>query len=115
MVALEPAGTLPTLSQIDKKGVPKYLTEMRATVDSELTRSFFVTRQMDRQFRGQVTDGLLLPILHQLVRLNNTILGFRYVRLDEQGQVIDRAADYKAPTRYGNKGFEIEFRAGSDQ
>jgi len=68
---------------------------------------------MDRQFRGQVTDGLLLPILHLVVRRHNTILGFRYVRLDEQGQIIDRAADYKAPTRYGNKGVEIEF-ADSD-
>jgi hypothetical protein len=109
MVGLEPAGTLPTLSQIEKKGVPKYLAEMRDTVESELSRSFFVTRQMDRQFRGQVTDGLLLPILHLLVRTHNQILGFRYVRLDEQGQIIDRAADYKAPTRYGNKGVEIEF------
>jgi hypothetical protein len=115
MVGLEPAGTLPKLSQIEKRGVPKYLAEMRETVDSELSRSFFVTRQMDRQFRGQVTDGLLLPILHLLVRRHNTILGFRYVRLDEQGQVIDRTADYKAPGRFGNKGVEIEFRADSDQ
>ena len=111
MVGLEPAGTLPNLSQIERKGVSKYLAEMRETVDSELSRSFFVTRQMDRQFRGQVTDGLLLPILHLLVRRHNAILGFRYVRLDEQGQVIDRTADYKAPGRFGNKGVEIEFRA----
>ena len=114
MVALEPAGTLPTLRQIEKKGVPKYLAEMRDSVDSELSRSFFVTRQMDREFRGQVTDGLLLPILHLLVRRHNTILGFRYVRLDDQGQVIDRTTDYKAPTRFGNKGFEIEFKTDSE-
>jgi hypothetical protein len=114
MVALEPAGTLPTLSQIEKKGVPKYLAEMRNTVDSELSRSFFVTRQMDREFRGQVTDGLLLPILHLLVRRHNTILGFRYVRLDDRGQIIDRTTDYKAPTRYGNKGFEVEFQTDSE-
>jgi hypothetical protein len=114
MVALEPAGTLPGLKQIEKKGVPKYLAEMRESVASELSRSFFVTRQMDREFRGQVTDGLLLPILHLLVRRHNTILGFRYVRLDEQGQVMDRTADYKAPTRYGNKGVEIEFKTDSE-
>jgi hypothetical protein len=114
MVGLEPAGTLPKLSQIERRGVAKYLAEMRETVASELSRSFFVTRQMDRQFRGQVTDGLLLPILHLLVRRHNAILGFRYVRLDEQGQVIDRTADYKAPGRFGNKGVEIEFRADSE-
>ena len=62
---------------------------------SELGRSFFITRQMDRQFRGQVTDGLLAPILQLLVRSGHTVLGFRYVRLDDAGQVIDRAPDYQ--------------------
>jgi len=115
MVGLEPAGTLPTRAQIEKKELPEYLSEIRNTVASELYRSFFVTRQMDRQFRGQVTDGLLVPILHLLVRTHNAVLGFRYVRLDEQGQVVDRAANYKAPGRIGNKGIEIEFRRDADQ
>jgi hypothetical protein len=113
--ALEPAGTLPSLAQIqkeiEKKDMPEYLGAMRTTMASELGRSFFITRQMDKQFRGQVTDGLLLPILQLLVRTNHTILGFRYIRLDEQGQIIDRTLDYHAPTRYGNKGVEIEFRS----
>jgi hypothetical protein len=114
MVGLEPAGTLPSLSQIERKGVPKYLTEMRDTVTSELSRSFFVTRQMDRQLRGQVTDGVLLPILQLLVRMHKTVLGFRYVRIDEEGHVIDRTVNYKAPGRFGNKGVEIEFRSDSE-
>jgi len=115
MVGLEPAGTLPSTSQIEKRGAAKYLTEMRDTVDSELSRSFFVTRQMDHQLRGQVTDGVLLPILHLLVRMHNTVLGLRYVRLDDQGWVIDRTTDYKAPGRFGNKGVEIEFRGDAEQ
>ena len=43
---------------------------------SELGRSsFFITRQMDHQFRGQVTDfGLLAPILQLLVRTGHTVL-----------------------------------------
>jgi hypothetical protein len=113
--ALEPAGTLPTEEQIEKKDMPQYLAAMRSTMASELGRSFFITRQMDQQFRGQVTDGLLLPILQLLVRTNHTILGFRYVRLDEQGQVIDRTLDYHAATRYGNKGVQLEFRTDADQ
>jgi hypothetical protein len=113
--ALEPAGTLPSLEQIEKKDMEPYLASMRSTMASELGRSFFITRQMDQQFRGQVTDGLLLPILQLLVRTNHTILGFRYIRLDEQGQVIDRTLDYHATTRYGNKGVEIEFRTDGDQ
>jgi hypothetical protein len=113
--ALEPAGTLPTEEAIEKKEMPAYLAAMRTTMASELGRSFFITRQMDQQFRGQVTDGLLLPILQLLVRTDHTVLGFRYVRLDEQGQVIDRTLDYHATTRYGNKGVQIEFRTDADQ
>jgi len=114
MVALEPAGTLPTPHQIAAKETPEYLAAIRETMASELGRSFFITRQMDRQFRGQVTDGLLVPILQLLVRSGHTIVGFRYVRLDETGQVIDRAADYHASTRYGNKGVEVEFQSDAD-
>lgn len=114
MVALEPAGTLPTVEQISKRDLAGYLAAMRQTTSDELGRSFFVTRQMDRQFRGQVTDGLLIPILQLLVRTGHTVEGFRYVRLDETGHIIERAVDYKAPTRYGNKGLEIDFRTDAD-
>ena len=115
MVALEPAGTLPTVEQIDKKkDLPGYLSAIRVTTADELGRSFFITRQMDKQFRGQVTDGLLQPILQLLVRTGHTVQGFRYVRLDEAGQIIERAPDYKAPTRYGNKGLEIDFQNDRD-
>jgi len=114
MVALEPAGTLPTPQQVARKDLAGYLAATRETTASELGRSFFVTRQMDRQFRGQITDGLLVPILQLLVRTGHHVLGFRYVRLDETGQIIERAADYHAATRYGNKGLEIDFQTDAD-
>lgn len=113
--ALEPAGTLITEEEIENKDLGPYLAAIRTSMASELGRSFFITRQMDQQFRGQTTDGLMLPILQLLVRTNHTILGFRYIRLNEQGQIIDRALDYHAPTRYGNKGVAIEFRTDADQ
>jgi hypothetical protein len=70
---------------------------------------------MDRQLRGQVVDGLFLPILELLVRSHHTILGFRYVRLDDAGQIVERPAGYKAPGKIGNKGLEIDFRRDDDQ
>jgi hypothetical protein len=114
IVALEPPGTLPTLAQLKEADAEKYLAGTRETSASVLGKSFFVTKEMDRQFRGQITDGLLLPILQLLVRTHHKVLGFRYIRLDEAGNIIDRAADYKAPTKYGNKGIEIEFETESD-
>jgi hypothetical protein len=115
MVGLEPAGTLPRPRRMTEEELSAYLADVRDTVSSELVRSFFITREMDKEFRGQVTDGLFAPILLLLTRTHHTVLGYRYVRLDERGHVIGRAADYKAPGRIGNKGVEIDFRADSDQ
>ena len=115
LVALEPAGTLPTLAHIQKKNLAEYLGAMRQTMSSLLDRSFFITREMDRQFRGQVTDGLLVPILHLLVRTNHTVLGFRYVRLDDDGRLVERPANYHTTGVIGNKAVEIEYRSDADQ
>jgi len=115
LVALEPSGTLASLKQIEKKKLPAYLGAMRKTMASILGRSFFVTREMDREFRGQVTDGLLVPMLQLLVRTHHTVLGFRYVRLDESGRLVERPASFHTPGPIGNKGFELEFRDDGDQ
>ena len=114
MVALEPAGALPDRALIEKRGAAHYLEGIREAVYSELHRSFFVTREMDRNFRGEITDGLLPPILLLLTRSRHTVLGFRYVRLDEQGNIIERALSYKAPGKIGNKGVEIEYASDVD-
>ena len=115
MVALEPSGTLPTRKDITRKDLKVWLAQTRETVGSELIRSFFITREMDHHFRGQVTDGLLPPILHLLVRSGHTVLGYRYVRLDENGKIVGRTADYKTPGRIGNKGVQVDFRTDADQ
>jgi len=114
MVGLEPAGTLPDRRQLGRKDLESYLSGVRTTLASELGRSFFITREMDRQFRGQVTDGLFLPTLELLVRSGHTILGFRYVQLNDRGQFIERPAEpvMRKPT---NKGVEIEFLGDDDQ
>lgn len=114
MVGLEPAGTLPSARELETKDLGDYLAETRLGLDSEMVRSFFITRQMDHEFRGQITDGLCLPILELLVRSGYTVLSFRYIRLDEHGQVVERAAGYHAPGRIGDKGVEIQFRSDAD-
>jgi hypothetical protein len=115
MVGLEPAGTLPSVAQIRKKNLAKFLPAFRRTIGSELGRSFFITREMDRQFRGQVTDGLLLPIILLLARTDHTIVGFQYVRLDDNGETVARPDNYISPAAFANKGIEIEFRTNADQ
>ncbi len=114
MAALEPTGTLPTPAQFAGRKLDAVLTPLRETVFSELHRSFFITREMDRQFRGQVTDGLLPPILHLLVRTNCTILGYQYVGIENDGSVTVRPAGAKPPGRHPNRGMEIDFRMDDD-
>jgi hypothetical protein len=115
MVGLEPAGTLPEPKQFSPEKLESHLAAVRGSVSSVFQRSFFITREMDKEFRGEVTDGLFTPILLLLARSNQTVLGYRYVRLDENGQIIERAANYKAPGRIGNKGLEIDFQTDADQ
>jgi hypothetical protein len=111
MVALEPPGTLPTPKQVGKK-LARTLEETRVTMSDELERSFFITRQMDRQFRGQVTDGLFSPIAELLVRSNHTILGYRMVRIAPDGKVVARGTI--PPGELPNRGVEIEFQTDAD-
>lgn len=115
LVALEPAGSLPTAEELQKRKLDDYLSGIRTTVASELGKSFFVTREMDRQFRGQITDGLLVPVLLLLVRTEHTVLGYKYTRLDEQGQVIDRPGNAHIDAKYANKGFALEFQDDRDK
>lgn len=110
MVGLEPPGTLPAPEQLSRKDLKLYLEQVRAAVHSELYRSFFITREMDRQFRGQVSDGLLPTILHLLVRTGHTIEGYRYVRLDEKGCIAVRRLDGARAQAGGDRGVEIAFR-----
>ena len=88
---------------------------MRTTVASELGKSFFVTREMDAQFRGQVTDGLLVPVLLLMVRTQHTIVGYKYDRIDEKGQIVDRPGGVPVEAKYANKGFVLEFRTDGDE
>jgi hypothetical protein len=112
MVGLEPPGTLPAPEKLAQKDLERYLEAVRSTVHSELHRSFFITREMDRQFRGQVSDGLLPTILHLLVRTGHTVIGHRHVRLDPNGRVVERPVQERGGR---NHGVQIDFRAEADQ
>jgi len=114
MVALEPPGTLPSVTKLEKKDLSRYLPQLRTTMASVLGRSFFITREMDRQFRGQVTDGLMIPIAEILVRTGHTILGYRYLTLNDSGQPVERPAEWHTQNKHGNKGFQLSYRNDAD-
>jgi hypothetical protein len=112
MVALEPPGTLPTLKQLSRGDLNVKLTDVRKTVSSLLGRSFFITREMDRQLRGQVHDGLFPTILSLVVRTGHTVLGYKFVRFSDKGEIIDRG--HEVSTKASDKGVEIDFSTDAD-
>lgn len=107
MVGLEPPGTLPTLKTLQSDKLESQLPSVRRTLSDVLGRSFFITRQMDQQLRGQVTDGLLPIMLVQLVRSGAKIVGTAPVTLDDRGGVIARD---EAAKDVANRGVVIDFQ-----
>lgn len=107
LVGLEPPGSLPDPEML-RDSVNSYLPRLRASLGSILSKSFFVTREMDRQLRGQAADGLLPVMLIELVRNGNTIRGMRYISLDADGKWIERTVEGRQ-RRGKTDGVAVEF------
>ncbi len=105
LVGLEPPGTVPSAEDIRSANLTRYLPRLRFTLESVFRRSFFVTADMGKQLRGQITDGVAPLLLVQLGRLGATIQGAESVMLDERGVVQRRTPN--APRR--NSGVALEF------
>jgi len=111
LIGLEPPGTLFGTQAVLKSNanLGKKLGSIRYTLRSILELSFFVTKEMDHEYRGQITDGLLVPLLVLLVRHDVTIDSIRYALVSDTGQIIDRdPKDPKLP-RNKNKCVEVTF------
>jgi hypothetical protein len=106
MAALEPPGTVPTeATRLSFTGLAEQLTSL-------CQASFFVTEQMDRGLRGQVTDGVAPLLLIQLARMGVELEGFRYVELDDAGQVREREKDSMRASFGYNLSLELQLAGG---
>lgn len=106
LVGLEPPGSLAKVADLSETALATQLPHVRRTLSDVLGKSFFITRQMDLQLRGQVTDGLLPIMLVQLVRSQAKVLGVAPVTLNEAGDVVAREPDATP----ANPGVAIDFQ-----
>ena len=111
LVGLEPAGSMVNVDRILKHDLGNELATLRSTLDSVMVRSFFITKQMDSSYRGQITDGLLPAIMVLLARMNQTITGVRWVMIEDDGSLRERKPEEKI---IGRTGVEITFTTGAD-
>lgn len=116
MAALEPPGLVPEPERFSPDTLADQLPGIAGTLQSLLQKSFFVTREMDRQLRGQITDGVAEPILILLARSGYHIKAFEYVQLDEQGRFVPRVPGPKRSAFGLNRGirFDIQPEKGGE-
>ncbi|MGC8759811.1 MAG: hypothetical protein ACP5VC_07610 [Bryobacteraceae bacterium] len=108
MAALEPPGRVPRPEDFPPEELETRLLPLANTLASLLRKSFFVTREMDRQLRGQIADGVAQPLLIQLARSGYTVTGYDYIQLDAQGRPAHRAADIRRAQFGHNRGLRLD-------
>lgn len=110
MAALEPPGRIPRAQQFEEIDLSKELPQIGGTLSSLLGKSFFVTREMDRQLRGQVTDGVAEPMLIILARMGYQINSHHYVQLSEEGKLVPRVLEEKRAAFGKNRALTMEIQ-----
>ncbi len=116
MVGLEPAGTLPEPGSFVASKIASEVEGWTKSVRSVFKRSFFVTSEMDAQFRGRLADGSLEPLCLLLARSGYTIEGIRHGNLSEEGAFTDYDVATAGLNAKGKPkkplGVEVTFRRG---
>jgi hypothetical protein len=109
LAGLEPVGSLRTLHNYREDNIVIALRGWRSSLSSLLFRSFFVTGEMDREFRGRVADGLLPMILLLLARSGHSIDRMVYRSLSPSGEFMMQGGPNLGAEKSPTSGVEIEF------
>lgn len=108
--ALEPVGPTPNVARMSRGGRAGALQELRASMQTVLSYSFFITKQMKSALRNGNMRGTL-PLLYVfLARSGKTIKQVEFVDLNPDGTVSPRGGKARKGRSAGAK---IVF-AGSD-
>ena len=110
MSGLEPVGNLRPREYYRTEKLERELHGWRQALSSIVERSFFVTSEMDQQFRGRVADGLLPMILLLLARSGHTIEQVRYGKLSGAGEFLPE--NPREPPVRKHAAVEVRFRRG---
>lgn len=100
----EPIGALPEIAKIPSAALPSALTNLRKSLESVLSWSFFITKNMKSDLNQTQLNGTL-PVLYVfLARAGCTIESVENVALDRDGNFV-------APGKSTTPGVKIAFRA----
>ncbi len=99
MIGLEPAGSLPKISEISQKSLGAYFNGIRRSLSTILRNSFFRTIAMAQDFTGKVVsdlDGTLPNLLLFMARTDHRALYYSPVRIMPDGSLVTISAEEKA-------------------
>ena len=98
MAGLEPVGTMPDLGKLQQDGkLGPYLAQVKTSLNTILTASFFKTKDMKTDFNNNLVDGLMPAMIVFLAREGYPINSIQYVALDHNGDLHPRSEGSGAP------------------
>jgi hypothetical protein len=98
----EPVGSVPDIDSISQRTLLSALSNLRRSLDSVLSWSFFITKQMKANFSRTPLKGTL-PVLYVfLAREGATIESVSLVSLDNDGNIVDAGKTHGAKIVFVN-------------
>ena len=102
LCGIEPVGALPDITSIAPEMLPSALANLRKSMESVLSFSFFITKNMKIDLQQTQLNGTL-PVLYVfLARAGYTIDEVEFVALDRSG-------NFAAPAKGNTPGVRIDF------
>jgi hypothetical protein len=114
MAGLEPVGSLHAVQEYGEGNIETELRGWSHALSSLFRRSFFVTGEMDREFRGRVADGLVPMILLLLARSGHRIDRMVYGHLTPSGEFVAERNPTGGADKVPGAGVEIDFHGEHD-
>lgn len=88
--ALEPVVPVPDVTKLSQRGRARALQELRGSMQSVLSFSFFITKEMKSDLRGGYIQGTV-PLLYVfLARAGKTIREVEFIALNSDGSISRR-------------------------
>ena len=87
LCGIEPVGSMPDITKIKPGALAAELHDLQESLNSVLSFSFFITKDMKTELQNHEINGTLPIILIFIARANNTIQDVSFVGIDPAGKV----------------------------
>ncbi|HWY37147.1 MAG TPA: hypothetical protein VNY73_01215 [Bacteroidia bacterium] len=94
MIALEPMGKLPEVAKLKHKDAEEYLHQFKISLTDIFNKSYFITKNMNRDLNYQKVNGVLPVLAFFIKRTGNDIADIKYVVRLENDSIVEVPYEY---------------------